>query len=95
MIDDNPTDPKENPVGTGHLPVSGEAGVGPITYHDPLTTDTSDDLGAQSDLPADQTVTQDQQNVVVDQLGTKRALPGPDPEHIGDDPAIDNYKGAV
>lgn len=41
--DDNPLDPKENPVGTGHLPVSGEVGVGPVSYHDPVTTDTSDD----------------------------------------------------
>lgn len=41
--DNNPMDPKENPVGTGHLPVSGEVGVGPVPYHDPVTTDTSDD----------------------------------------------------
>jgi hypothetical protein len=42
--DDSPTDPKENPVGTGHLPVSGEVGVGPVSYHDPVTTDTNDDV---------------------------------------------------
>lgn len=36
-------DPKENPVGTGHLPVSGEVGVGPVSYHDPMTIDTNDD----------------------------------------------------
>jgi hypothetical protein len=45
MDDENPTDPKENPVGTGHLPVSGEVSVGPVSYHDPLTIDT-DDSGA-------------------------------------------------
>lgn len=39
--DDFPTDPKENPVNTGHLPVSGEASVGPVSYHDPITTDTN------------------------------------------------------
>lgn len=43
IFDDNPLDPKENPVGTGHLPVAGEVGVGPVSYHDPLTTDTNDD----------------------------------------------------
>lgn len=43
ITDDNPLDPKENPIGTGHLPVSGEVGVGPVSYHDPVTTDTSDD----------------------------------------------------
>lgn len=43
-FDDNPTDPKENPVGTGHLPVAGEVGVGPVSYHDPVTTDTNDDV---------------------------------------------------
>lgn len=43
MLDDNPMDPKENPVDTGHLPVSGEVGVGPVPYRDPVTTDTSDD----------------------------------------------------
>jgi len=41
--DDTTMDPKENPTGTGHLPVSGEVGVGPVSYHDPLTTDTNDD----------------------------------------------------
>jgi hypothetical protein len=41
---DNETimDPKENPVGTGHLPAAGEVGVGPVTAHDPLTADTND-----------------------------------------------------
>ncbi|HVV25718.1 MAG TPA: hypothetical protein VHC21_01665 [Candidatus Saccharimonadales bacterium] len=43
--DDAPTDPKENPIGPGHLPVSGEAGVGPSSYHDPLTIDTDDSAG--------------------------------------------------
>lgn len=43
--DDNPTDPKENPTGTGHLPVAGEVGVGPVSYHDPVTTDTDDSVG--------------------------------------------------
>ena len=42
MYDDDPTFPKENPVGTGHLPVSGEVGVGPVPYHDPVTIDTDD-----------------------------------------------------
>lgn len=42
MADDNVTDPKENPIGTGHLPVSGEVGVGPIQRHDPVTADTDD-----------------------------------------------------
>jgi hypothetical protein len=42
-VDENPMDPKENPYGTGHLPVSGEVGVGPVPYHDPVTTDTNDD----------------------------------------------------
>lgn len=39
--DDSVTDPKENPVSNGHLPVSGEVG-GPVRYHDPTTTDTND-----------------------------------------------------
>jgi hypothetical protein len=41
--DEHVMDPKENPAGTGHLPVSGEVGVGPVSYHDPLTHDTTDD----------------------------------------------------
>ncbi len=41
--DDFVIEPKENPVGTDHLSVAGEVGVGPTTYHDPLTHDTSDD----------------------------------------------------
>jgi hypothetical protein len=42
--EDNTTmDPTENPVGTTHLPVSGEVGVGAVPYHDPTTTDTNDD----------------------------------------------------
>lgn len=40
--DDSTIDPKENPVSGGHLPVSGEVG-GPVSYHDPATTDTNDD----------------------------------------------------
>lgn len=40
--DDDITDPKENPVKDGHLPGSGEIG-GPVSYHDPTTTDTNDD----------------------------------------------------
>lgn len=40
--DDTVSDPKDNPVSGGHLPVSGEVG-GPVTYHDPTTTDTNDD----------------------------------------------------
>lgn len=52
MADDSDyvTDPKENPVGTGHLPVSGEVGVGPITRHDPLTADTDDDPDHQPSI---------------------------------------------
>ena len=42
MDKDTIMDPKENPVGTGHLPASGEVGVGPATSHDPVTTDTND-----------------------------------------------------
>jgi hypothetical protein len=49
MNDDSPTDPKENPVGTGHLPVSGEVGVGPVPYHDPVTADTNDNPDDQPD----------------------------------------------
>jgi hypothetical protein len=41
MKDDTTTDPKENPVSDGHLPGSGEIG-GPVSYHDPATTDTND-----------------------------------------------------
>lgn len=37
-------DPVENPYTTGHLPVSGEVGVGPISYHDPITHDTDDSV---------------------------------------------------
>lgn len=42
MSNNDVTDPKENPVSDGHLPVSGEVG-GPVAYHDPTTTDTNDD----------------------------------------------------
>lgn len=42
ISDSSPTDPQENPEGTGHLPVSGEVGVGKVPYHDPVTTDTND-----------------------------------------------------
>jgi hypothetical protein len=45
-FDDNPMDPKENPVGTGHLPAAGEFGVGQVVYHDAGTTDTSDEPDA-------------------------------------------------
>ncbi len=38
----SPSDPRENPVSGGHLPVSGEIG-GPVSYHDPTTIDTNDD----------------------------------------------------
>lgn len=55
MIDENPTDPKENPMETGHLPVSGEVGVGPVPYRDPVTTDTNDDPSNEPtvEIPAD------------------------------------------
>lgn len=51
-MDDNDhvTDPKENPVGTGHLPVSGEVGVGPIPARDPVTADTDDDPNHQPSI---------------------------------------------
>jgi hypothetical protein len=52
-----PMDPKENPVGTGHLPVAGEVGVGETPYHDPVTIDTNDNpdaTGATSNLPPDE-----------------------------------------
>jgi hypothetical protein len=39
---DHVIDPKENPTKDGHLPVSGEVGAGPVSYHDPLTQDTDD-----------------------------------------------------
>ena len=42
MDDEHVTDPKENPVGTGHLPSAGEVGVDPISQHDPVTADTDD-----------------------------------------------------
>ena len=42
-LDEFTIEPKENPTDTGHLPVSGEVGAGPVTYHDPLTHDTTDD----------------------------------------------------
>lgn len=41
--EDDVTFPKENPVGTGHLPGVGEVGVGPAIGHDPVTADTDDD----------------------------------------------------
>ena len=41
MTDDSPMDPKENPAGTGHLPVSGELGAERMS-HDPITADPSD-----------------------------------------------------
>jgi hypothetical protein len=52
MNDSNgsPTDPIENPEGSGHLPVSGEVGVGKVPYHDPVTADT-DDSGNVPDEP--------------------------------------------
>lgn len=50
MPDTSPTDPQENPTGTGHLPASGEVGVGPVSYHDPLTTDTDDNPDHQPSL---------------------------------------------
>lgn len=40
----SPMDPQENPTGTGHLPVSGEVGVGEVHYHDPTTMDTDDSV---------------------------------------------------
>lgn len=50
-MDENPLDPKENPVGTGHLPVAGEVGVGPVSRSDPLTHDTDDDPDSAIDVP--------------------------------------------
>jgi hypothetical protein len=50
MDDEHVTEPKENPVDTGHLPVSGEVGVGPTTSHDPVTADTDDDPENQPSL---------------------------------------------
>lgn len=32
---DAPTDPKDNPEGIGHIPVSGEVGVGKVPYTTP------------------------------------------------------------
>jgi len=51
MADERPMDPQENPAGTDHLPVSGEVGVGPVPYHDPVTTDTNDDPSDEPALP--------------------------------------------
>lgn len=48
MMDDNPTDPKENPEGTGHLPVAGEVGIGRVGQtDDPVTEDTDDNPDSQ------------------------------------------------
>jgi hypothetical protein len=44
MAEPSVEDPQENPSNTGHLPVSGEVGNGPVSYHDPLTQDTTDDI---------------------------------------------------
>jgi len=54
MAEDDVLDPKENPTNTGHLPVSGEVGVGPVPYHDPLTVDTTDEpvMGTDTDAAA-------------------------------------------
>jgi hypothetical protein len=59
MNDDYVTDPKENPVGTGHLPVSGEVGVGAPSYHDPLTQDTDDSVVSET---SDAAFTQDDES---------------------------------
>lgn len=56
MDDEHVTDPKENPEGTGHLPATGEVGVGPpvLSTHDPVTADTDDDPEHQPGLGDDQ-----------------------------------------
>jgi hypothetical protein len=89
-MDENPIDPKENPTGAGHLPVSGEVGVGPVPYHDPVTTDTNDDPDSDStgSAPDDQVLPKDQQNDAIDEVGNKRTNPGPDPGQLGEDPTI-------
>jgi hypothetical protein len=46
-MDDNVMDPQENPNDTGHLPVSGEVGNGPVSYHDPVTQPTDDDINSE------------------------------------------------
>ncbi|HET9173867.1 MAG TPA: hypothetical protein VFN56_01145 [Candidatus Saccharimonadales bacterium] len=43
MDDEHVMDPAENPLSSGHLPVSGEVGNGPVAYHDPVTQPTDDE----------------------------------------------------
>jgi hypothetical protein len=51
MADDvSAEDPQENPTNTDHLPVSGEVGSGPVSYHDPLTQDTDDTATSPDNL---------------------------------------------
>jgi hypothetical protein len=51
-VNENVMDPQENPTGTGHVPVAGEVGNGPVNYHDPLTQDTDDSVNNdEADLP--------------------------------------------
>ncbi len=55
--DSSPMDPVENPEGSGHLPVSGEVGVGKVPYRDPVTTDTNDtvELDEKTSTATDET----------------------------------------
>lgn len=43
MDNDHLMDPRENPLEGDHLPVAGEVGVGPASYHDPVTQPTDDE----------------------------------------------------
>ncbi|HEX5797379.1 MAG TPA: hypothetical protein VFX86_03230 [Candidatus Saccharimonadales bacterium] len=61
-MDEDVTSPKENPTGTGHLPVSGEVGVGPAQRHDPVTADTDDDAEHQPSVDEKLEETRDDDN---------------------------------
>lgn len=57
ILNNNESDPTENHKDSGHLPVSGEAGIGPVSYHDPLTTDTYDNPdNAEDDADLDDVI---------------------------------------
>lgn len=88
MDDEHITDPQENPTGSGHLPVSGEVGSGPLSYHDPVTQPTDDDA---NDTPQPgQALSPERRSDNMADVGNKQQQPGPDPERIGDDPTPGN-----
>ena len=53
MDDSNVMDPRENPTDTGHLPAAGEVGNGQVSYHDPVTQPTDDDVNEANELGTD------------------------------------------